>query len=41
MGVTVDSVSPGDGKTFPKKGDTVTMHCELNIHNEESRRSIA
>jgi FK506-binding protein 1 len=26
MGVTVDSVSPGDGKTYPKAGDTVTMH---------------
>lgn len=26
MGVTVQSVSPGDGKNFPKKGDTVTMH---------------
>lgn len=26
MGVTVDSVRPGDGKTFPKQGDTVTMH---------------
>lgn len=26
MGVTVDSVSPGDGKTYPKVGDTVTMH---------------
>ncbi|EKD03511.1 macrolide-binding protein FKBP12 [Trichosporon asahii var. asahii CBS 8904] len=26
MGVTVD---PGDGKTFPKKGDKVTIHCKL------------
>ncbi|GAA5896413.1 hypothetical protein JCM6882_001007 [Rhodosporidiobolus microsporus] len=26
MGVTVESISPGDGKTYPKKGDTVTMH---------------
>jgi FK506-binding protein 1 len=26
MGVTVESISPGDGKNFPKKGDTVTMH---------------
>jgi hypothetical protein len=21
------SLSPGDGKSFPKKGDTVSMHC--------------
>lgn len=27
MGVTVDSISPGDGKNYPKPGDTVTMHC--------------
>ena len=27
MGVTVESLSPGDGKNFPKKGDTVSMHC--------------
>lgn len=26
MGVTVKSLSPGDGKTFPKQGDTVTIH---------------
>ncbi|KAJ9116627.1 FK506-binding protein 1 [Naganishia adeliensis] len=26
MGVEVQTISPGDGKTFPKKGDTVTMH---------------
>ncbi|CAO3682863.1 unnamed protein product [Rhizopus stolonifer] len=26
MGVTVETISPGDGKNFPKKGDTVTMH---------------
>ncbi|PWY97506.1 putative FPR1-peptidyl-prolyl cis-trans isomerase [Testicularia cyperi] len=24
--VQVQSLSPGDGKNFPKKGDTVTMH---------------
>lgn len=22
-------IKPGDGKTFPKKGDTVTIHCKL------------
>lgn len=26
MGVQINSISPGDGKTFPKKGDTVTIH---------------
>ncbi|WVR05093.1 FK506-binding protein 1 [Kwoniella sp. DSM 27419] len=26
MGVTVENISNGDGKTFPKKGDQVTMH---------------
>lgn len=26
MGVTVDSLTPGDGKNFPRKGDKVTMH---------------
>merc|ERR1712072_1116078 len=26
MGVTIETVNPGDGKTFPKKGDTLSMH---------------
>jgi len=26
MGVTIEKLSPGDGKTFPKRGDTVTIH---------------
>nr|CAH8830279.1 unnamed protein product [Trichobilharzia regenti]CAH8830285.1 unnamed protein product [Trichobilharzia regenti] len=26
MGVTVDSYKAGDGKTFPKKGQTVIVH---------------
>ncbi|KII90565.1 hypothetical protein PLICRDRAFT_537566 [Plicaturopsis crispa FD-325 SS-3] len=26
MGVTVERISPGDGTTFPRKGDTVTIH---------------
>ncbi|KAI9638597.1 FK506-binding protein 1 [Dioszegia hungarica] len=26
MGVTVETLSPGDGKNFPKKGDTVQIH---------------
>lgn len=26
MGVTVKTLTPGDGQTFPKRGDTVTIH---------------
>merc|ERR1711959_288353 len=26
MGVTVETITPGDGKTFPKRGDKLTMH---------------
>lgn len=26
MGVTIERITPGDGKTFPKKGDKVTIH---------------
>ncbi|XP_030068791.1 peptidyl-prolyl cis-trans isomerase FKBP1A [Microcaecilia unicolor] len=26
MGVTVETISPGDGHTFPKKGQTVVVH---------------
>lgn len=26
MGVEVQQIKPGDGKTYPKVGDTVTMH---------------
>jgi len=26
MGVTVETISPGDGKTFPRRGDKVTIH---------------
>ncbi|KAG8981647.1 FK506 binding protein proline rotamase rapamycin-binding protein [Tulasnella sp. JGI-2019a] len=26
MGVQVETIQPGDGKTFPKEGDTVTIH---------------
>merc|ERR1711998_670106 len=26
MGVTVETMTEGDGKTFPKKGDQLTMH---------------
>ena len=26
MGVTKETITPGDGTTFPKKGDRLTMH---------------
>ncbi|KAL0956124.1 hypothetical protein HGRIS_002291 [Hohenbuehelia grisea] len=26
MGVTVETITPGDGVNFPKKGDKVTIH---------------
>merc|ERR1711981_1253700 len=26
MGVTVETITPGDGSTFPKKGDKLSMH---------------
>ncbi|TFK38731.1 hypothetical protein BDQ12DRAFT_683243 [Crucibulum laeve] len=26
MGVTIERISPGDGTTFPKQGDKVTIH---------------
>merc|ERR1711968_300179 len=26
MGVTVETITPGDGTNFPKKGDTLKMH---------------
>ncbi|KAK7447376.1 FK506 binding protein proline rotamase rapamycin-binding protein [Stygiomarasmius scandens] len=26
MGVTVESLSPGDGRNFPQKGDRVSIH---------------
>ncbi|KAJ3129989.1 FK506 binding protein proline rotamase rapamycin-binding protein [Nowakowskiella sp. JEL0407] len=32
-GVVVESIKPGDGVTFPKKGDTVTMHYTGTLDN--------
>ncbi|KAF8585868.1 peptidyl-prolyl cis-trans isomerase [Ramaria rubella] len=26
MGVTIETLTPGDGKTYPKTGDKVTIH---------------
>ncbi|GAA5872938.1 hypothetical protein JCM8547_003269 [Rhodosporidiobolus lusitaniae] len=33
MGVTVETIAPGDGVNFPKKGDTVTMHYHGTLHS--------
>jgi len=33
MGVTVDVKTPGDGKTFPKKGQTVVVHYTGTLTN--------
>eukprot|EP01137_Pigoraptor_chileana_P009384 Opistho-2@57536 len=33
MGVTVETITPGDGKSFPKRGDTVTVHYTGTLTN--------
>ncbi|KAF9509958.1 hypothetical protein BS47DRAFT_1373394 [Hydnum rufescens UP504] len=33
MGVDIKRLSPGDGKTFPKKGDTVQIHYVGTLAN--------
>ncbi|KAG2196761.1 peptidyl-prolyl cis-trans isomerase [Mucor mucedo] len=33
MGVTVETIAPGDGKNFPKKGDRVSMHYVGTLEN--------
>merc|ERR1712216_1109906 len=33
MGVTVETITPGDGATFPKKGDKLTMHYTGTLTN--------
>ncbi|KAF2905659.1 hypothetical protein ILUMI_00511 [Ignelater luminosus] len=33
MGVQVDSLSPGDGQTFPKTGQTVVVHYTGTLEN--------
>ncbi|KAJ1824957.1 FK506 binding protein proline rotamase rapamycin-binding protein [Coemansia sp. RSA 2671] len=33
MGVETKVTKPGDGKNFPKAGDTITMHYEGRLEN--------
>ncbi|TMS09344.1 FK506-binding protein 1 [Larimichthys crocea] len=33
MGVTVETIRPGDGKTFPQKGSKVTVHYVGTLTN--------
>ncbi|KAK2193988.1 hypothetical protein NP493_4g13027 [Ridgeia piscesae] len=33
MGVEIDTVKPGDGVTFPTKGQTVTVHYTGTLQN--------
>ncbi|KAG1786617.1 peptidyl-prolyl cis-trans isomerase [Suillus plorans] len=33
MGVSIETIVPGDGKTFPKRGDTVTIHYVGTLEN--------
>ncbi|TKS79615.1 Peptidyl-prolyl cis-trans isomerase FKBP1A [Collichthys lucidus] len=35
MGVTVETIRPGDGKTFPQKGAKVTVHYVGTLTNGE------
>ncbi|KAG2134284.1 FK506-binding protein 1 [Suillus cothurnatus] len=34
MGVSIETIIPGDGKTFPKRGDTVTIHYVGTLEND-------
>ncbi|XP_078518174.1 peptidyl-prolyl cis-trans isomerase FKBP1A-like [Lissotriton helveticus] len=33
MGVQVDTICPGDGRTFPKKGQTAIVHYEGRLED--------
>ncbi|KAG2129120.1 peptidyl-prolyl cis-trans isomerase [Suillus clintonianus] len=33
MGVSIETIIPGDGKTFPKRGDSVTIHYVGTLDN--------
>lgn len=34
-GVKVETITPGDGITFPQKGDTVSMHCQYHNNSPQ------
>ncbi|GKZ21402.1 FK506-binding protein 1A [Aspergillus brasiliensis] len=34
MGVTKETISPGNGQQFPKKGDTISMHYTGCLYDE-------
>ncbi|EAX00770.1 FKBP1B isoform 1 [Pan troglodytes] len=31
MGVEIETISPGDGRTFPKKGQTCVVHYTASL----------
>ncbi|XP_053308904.1 peptidyl-prolyl cis-trans isomerase FKBP1A [Spea bombifrons] len=33
MGVQVECITPGDGRTFPKRGQTVVVHYDGTLEN--------
>ena len=37
MGVQVERITPGDGKTFPKPGDTVSIHYVGTLQSNGSK----
>lgn len=37
MGVTVETISPGDGKNFPVKGDNVQIHYVGTLQTNGSK----
>ncbi|KAL2850810.1 peptidyl-prolyl cis-trans isomerase [Aspergillus pseudodeflectus] len=37
MGVTVETISAGDGATFPQKGDVVTIHYVGTLESDGSK----
>lgn len=36
-GVTIESLSPGDGVTFPKRGDNLTMHYDGHLASNNKK----
>uniref|UniRef100_A0AAQ5XSX6 PPIase FKBP-type domain-containing protein n=1 Tax=Amphiprion ocellaris TaxID=80972 RepID=A0AAQ5XSX6_AMPOC len=40
MGVEVETISPGDGRTFPKKGQTCVVHYIGMLQNGKKFNSF-